>query len=461
MDIRAQSNGVTWEDSICGRARRYAVNSSSLLSLLALVACTSVDPAQSGLLAATSVVEREAATPEPVPVGPPPPFVCPEPIYVAQTGSSIDEPVLADQHVDSLGEHPTPSQVHVGWTGDPSASMTMIWRTDASTFASQVQIGPDDAFGSTVPGGSFLLGSDTEDGRVHEVHVCGLSPGTTWRYRVGGDGAWSEAHTFTTAPPPGSTAPFVFGVAGDSRGSPTTWATVLEGMASHGVEFRLFTGDAVVQGTRVDEWDDWYDAGAGYVESVPTMMVNGNHEGLAQPYFALAAHPGNEEWYSFDYGNVHFATFNDSVASTADWSTQSAWLAADLAATVRPWKVVYHHKPAYSGCRPNGEDANVRTWFVPVEEAGGVQLDLAGHNHNYERSVPLLGGSEVPQPEGVTYVVTAGSGAPLYANTAELDYTAVFAESHHYAIGVVDGDTLTMTAYDLAGNVLDVFTLTR
>ena len=437
--------------------------------LLAFVACTSPGPGLGAPLSDTPIVrpvttEVELPGAGAVAVASDVPVACDEPILVAQTGWTTDAAVLADPHLDVLGEAPAPRQVHVGWTGDPSASMTMIWRTDAETLATQVQIGSDEGYGYTLDGASFLVGTDVADGRVHEVRVCGLLPGTTWRYRVGGgpvgeEGAWSEGHTFTTAPPPGSSEPFVFGVAGDSRGGATTWGAVLEGMAAHGVEFRLFTGDAVANGTRVYEWDDWYDAGAGYIESVPTMMANGNHEGLAQAYFALAALPANEEWYSFDYANVHFATWNDSVASSADWSTQATWLAADLAATSQPWKIAYHHKPAYSGCRPNGEDANVRTWFVPVEEAGGVQLDLAGHNHNYERSVPLRGGVAVEQAEGVTYMVTAGAGAPLYDNNQAFAYTAIAVETEHYVIGVVEGDRLTMTAYDLAGNVLDVHTL--
>ncbi|MDP2314415.1 MAG: metallophosphoesterase family protein [Pseudomonadota bacterium] len=437
-----------------------------MLFLLAFAACTSSEPppADSATPTAAPVVDivlSELAAPpaELSTVGSSVPFACDEPIYVAQTGWTVDAPVLADPHADTLGAVPAPSQVHVGWSGDPSTSMTMIWRTDSDTYATHLQIGVDDAYGTTLAGSSFLLGTDLLDGRVHEVRVCGLQPGTTWHYRVGAEGAWSPDYTFTTAPPPGSTEPFVFGVAGDSRGSPTTWQSILAGMASHGVEFRLFTGDAVVMGSRVSEWDDWYDAGAGYIESVPTIAANGNHEGLAQPYFALAALPGNEEWFSFDYGNVHFASWNDTVANTNDWATQATWLTEDLAATTQPWKIVFHHKPAYSGCRPNGEDANVRTYFVPVAEAGGVQLDLAGHNHNYERSVPLAGGLEVAQTDGITYVVTAGGGAPLYDNNQGLSYTAVSVETQHYVIGVVEGNRLTMTAYDLGGNVLDTYTL--
>jgi hypothetical protein len=433
-----------------------------LLLLLAFVACVAETPAEA-LPDATVVVplssEADGAAADTVPVGSEAAGACPEDIYVAQTGYTTDAPVLADPHADVLGAEPLPRQVHLGWTNEPSTSMTLIWRTDFDTLASQVQIGSDAGHLFTLAGASFGLGADTADGRVHEARVCGLTPGTTWSYRVGGEGAWSESHTFTTAPPPGSTEPFVFGVAGDSRGGATVWASILAGMASHGVELRLFTGDAVVQGSRVNEWDDWYDAGVGYFESVPTMTTNGNHEGLAQPYFALSPLPGNEQWYSFDYGNVHFATWNDTVATSADWQEQADWLAADLAASTRPWKVVFHHKAAYSSCRPNGEDANVRNYFVPVSEAGGVQLDLAGHNHNYERTVPLAGGLEVPQVDGVTYVVTAGAGAPLYDNNQGYSYTHVAVEAQHYMVGVVDDDRITMTAYDLAGNVLDVFTL--
>jgi hypothetical protein len=433
-----------------------------LLILLIFAACAPEPTAPSAVGVVAPVLTFEAApVSERTAYATTPPLACPEPIYAAQPGNSTDVPVLADPHTDVLGAAPTPFQLHVGWTGDTATTMSMIWRTDADTYATQVQLGLDDSYGTTLDGASFLLGVDSTDGRVHEVHVCGLTPSTTWHYRVGAEGAWSADASFTTGPAIGSTDPIVFGVAGDSRGSPSTWGEVLLGEAAHAIDFRLFTGDAVLSGSRVSDWDGWYDAGRGFIEGVPTMAAHGNHEGLAKPYFALAALPGNERYYSFDYGNVHFVALNDTVPNSAEWSTEALWLAADLAATTQPWKIVYHHKPAYTSCAPNGTDANVLTWFVPVEEAGGVHLDLAGHNHNYERSIPLAAGVEATPETGITYVVTAGAGAPLYDNNQDNFYTFLYDEIQHYVVVEVDGDTLTLTAYDLAGNVIDTFTLTQ
>ena len=441
---------------------RHTVDSEVLLALVALLGCSPDSGLESGLPSALHhPVETQAAEHprDADDLGAVTPYACARTINVAQTGWSVETPVPADLHAEVYGVAPAPYHTHLGWSGDPSSSASMIWRTDADTLATQVQIGPDDSLGTTIEGASFLLSSVTDDGRVHEAHVCGLTPGTTWHYRVGGPGGWSNIHTFTTAPPPGSPEPIVFGVAGDTRGGTTVWSQILDAMRGHGVEFRVFTGDAVVTGSTISQWDDWYEAGVGYMESVPTIMAHGNHEGLSQAHFGLIAAPGNEEWYSFDYGDAHFAAFNDTPGATADWAEQAAWLADDLAGTSRTWKITFHHKPAYSGCRPNGEDMNVRTYMVPVQEAGGVQLDLAGHNHNYERTVPLRGGVEVPQTDGITYVVTAGGGAPLYDNNQNWSYTATFAETQHYVIGRIEAGTLTLTAYDLAGNVLDVTTL--
>lgn len=386
------------------------------------------------------------------------PSVCPETIHVPQSGYTTDDPAVADAHSEVYGKAPDPYQVHLGVPGDPARSVTLLWRTDAETLASQVEIGSDETLGHVIEGASFVYTADTY-GRVHEVRVCGLTPGTTWHYRVGGAKGWSEVHTFTTAPAAGDTRPFRFGVAGDSRGAPSDWGTIVEALDAQGAEFRLFTGDAVSSGSNISQWEDWYDAGGNIIAETMTWQVNGNHEALTQAYFSMVGQPENELWYSFDYGNVHFVALNDTVGASTDWQTQADWLAADLAATTQPWKVVFHHKAAYSGCRPNGEDTNVRTWFVPVEEAGGVQLDLAGHNHNYERSVPLFGGEEVAQTEGVTYIVTAGSGAPLYANTKGWSYIATNTQSEHYVLAEVEGETMTLTAIDLAGNVIDSFTL--
>ena len=56
----------------------------------------------------------------------------------------------------------------------------------------------------------------------------------------------------------------------------------------------------------------------------------------------------------------------------------------DLAARTLPWKIVYLHQPPYSS-GDHGSDTALRSKLAPVFEHHGVQLVLAGHDHDYER----------------------------------------------------------------------------
>lgn len=411
-----------------------------------------------------SVVRGQPAeTAEPVPIGsalPSSSWACEDPILVPGSPRSPFGARRSDPDAALFGTSPVPQDVRVQWPGDPSSVAGFVWRTDADTYATRVRI--TNTYGDTeeLSGGSFQFSNVATDGRVHEVHACGLTPGMAYTWQVGGGEFWSEARVHTTAPLPGVPVPFVFGVAGDTRGGWSTWTAVLDAMAGHGVAFRVLTGDAVVTGTSAGDWSAWLAAGRGYDDVVPTVMAHGNHEDLAFPYFALNAMPGNELTFSFDYSNAHFVVLNDTPLEPSEWEAQSLWLAADLAATSQPWKFVFHHKPAYTASR-HPEDMDVRTWFVPVEEEGGVAIDFAGHNHNYERTFPLRSGVVVPSTEGTTYIVTAGAGAPLYENFGNRDYAEAGVSVNHYVIVRMSGARLDLTAYDLAGNVLDTFTTTR
>lgn len=116
----------------------------------------------------------------------------------------------------------------------------------------------------------------------------------------------------------------------------------------------------------------------------------GNHDwgdGFRQPatvqahidYFTL---PGNERYYDFVRGPVHFfaidSDYHEPDGNTAT-SVQAAWLQAALAASTSPWKIVYFHHPPYtSGPRP--ADTYMR-W--PFREWGATAV-LAAHHHAYE-----------------------------------------------------------------------------
>jgi hypothetical protein len=168
-----------------------------------------------------------------------------------------------------------------------------------------------------------------------------------------------------------------------------------------------------------------------------------------------------ERFYSFDYGPVHFVALDTERAfqDPARRQAQLAWLEDDLAATAQPWRVAYFHRSPYSSGTEHGSDLAVRQAFGPVFEGHGVQLVISAHDHAFERSVPwrqtsTAGGS------AVTYVVSGGGGARLYA-VGQSPWTARSVSAHHYVRADVGDCELTLEAVGLDGLAFDAYTLDR
>ncbi len=149
----------------------------------------------------------------------------------------------------------------------------------------------------------------------------------------------------------------------------------------------------------------------------------------------------------------------------------AAWLAADLsppAAGGIDWKIVFFHYPLFSS-GPHGGALDLRADLMPLFEAGGVDLVLSGHDHDYERTFPLAGGSpvDVPQepdyrdPGGPVFVVTGGGGRELYLKTTDNPFTASFHSEHHLLLVEVAGRSLQLEAIRSDGVVLDSATITK
>ena len=132
-----------------------------------------------------------------------------------------------------------------------------------------------------------------------------------------------------------------------------------------------------------------------------------------------------ERYFSFDHGDAHFVILDSNVPGD---STQRAWLEADLAATTRKWKFAFLHHTPYScanGIASLGSNATVRSNWNPLFEYYGVDVVFDGHDHIYERSIPLDSFSDAtgtPGSDGrsTIYVMTGGGGATL-DNDANVD----------------------------------------
>ncbi len=122
-------------------------------------------------------------------------------------------------------------------------------------------------------------------------------------------------------------------------------------------------------------------------------------------YFTL---PGNELYYDFVEGPVHFfAIDSQSAAGATSLAAQRAWLEAQLAASTAQWKVVYFHHPAFSSSTTHGSTGYMQ-W--PFEEWGADAV-LAGHDHLYERILR----DENSDGTNLVYITTGAGGKSLYS----------------------------------------------
>jgi len=125
--------------------------------------------------------------------------------------------------------------------------------------------------------------------------------------------------------------------------------------------------------------------------------------------------------YSFDYGNAHFVfldanphLFDNLLPGDATYQSVPTfpfpsypsilrdWLIQDLDSSNQTWKVVVYHQPAFSSGNATLRNDQMRTVAKFLEDHG-VNLVFNGHEHNYQRSLPLRtlpGATQAPNPSG-------------------------------------------------------------
>lgn len=390
--------------------------------------------------------------------------------YSVTTRPGLGVPVPVAAGSGKLGADARPRQVHLGLAADPAHSVVVLWRTfDDASMPTTVRYGKASVSEASQDGFTFWYVAGGARPRMHEVHLCGLAPDTEYSYQVGGAGvggeAWSPTYTFRTAPDLAAdpSASIKLAVLGDTRGGQDVWAATLAKAAAVGApDLILFTGDAVTLGFSQAEWDPFFDGAEPVLARVPAIFAEGNHELNSEAYFAQLALPGNEEWYSLDYGAAHITVLNDTpYDTTALAGVERDFLGQDLTAHANaPWKLLLHHKGMWSSADNHGSDLEVRAAWGPLVDQHKVDLVLAGHDHDYERSKPLRGTEVVPEGQGTVFVVSGSAGAPPYESGTSY-HTALSETTVNFVIVEVRKGKLDSRAYRGDGSPLDSFSLAR
>jgi acid phosphatase type 7 len=317
----------------------------------------------------------------------------------------------------------------------------------------------------------------TATGWQHAVKLTGLSPGRTYSYVVQACGSTTGVRSFQSATGP-DTSSVHFTAMGDfgTGGSLQAKVLALLGQNGRAGEFLLTLGDnAYSSGTEAEFQSNMFKPMAALLRNTPLFPTPGNHEYVtnnAQPYldnFYLPANnpAGSERYYSFDWGPVHFVSLDSNClsfpTSACTKALEQAWVKQDLAATTRPWKVVFFHHPLWSSGE-HGSSTSMRNAFAPIFEQYGVDLVLTGHDHDYERSKLMKGDAVAASgTKGIPYLVVGSGGATLRAfDNAQPSWSA-FRDSSNvgYLDVAVNGGTLTAKFISSSNVVRDSLTITK
>jgi hypothetical protein len=222
-------------------------------------------------------------------------------------------------------------------------------------------------------------------------------------------------NTFTPAlgTPPASGNPLVVVAAGDGASGEANSVKVTGLISSWNPNLMLYLGDVYEEGSPT-EFYNWYGTSQNFgIFQAITDPTIGNHEYLADKNAAGYFNYWNNipNYYSFNTGGWHFVSLNansiNGQVQTKPGTAQYDWLAQDLTANTAACTIVYWHQPLYNiGAEPAQTNLQ-QIWALLAQHK--VDIVLNGHDHDYQRWVPLDGSGQ-PVSGGVTEFIVGSSG---------------------------------------------------
>ena len=295
----------------------------------------------------------------------------------------------------------------------------------------------------------------------HAVALTGLQPATRYEYRVRLDGALAfEGGSFRTLPPPNA-EDLDFVTMADNQTGHAAHAQVVRRILQEPRPPALIVhaGDQCENGSRAEQWDQWFQIERDLIARVPLFPCLGNHEEDSPLFFDHFRFPpngtgqGHGRWYSYDAGPAHFVALDVVFSDTEPGSAQYRWLDQDLASTDRPWKFVYFHYPPYNASPHHRSNLRLRASLEPLFLRHKVSAVFNGHGHLYERA---YGASAGPGGPPMLWIVSGGGGGVPQppGREAFTQYTEV---TFHFLRVRIRGDQLTITGVRPDGSEFDRF----
>ncbi|HVL24140.1 MAG TPA: DNRLRE domain-containing protein, partial [Thermomicrobiales bacterium] len=216
------------------------------------------------------------------------------------------------------------------------------------------------------------------------------------------DGSWT--------PKTSGASPLNLVAVGDGAGGLEGATNVANLVSSMNPDLFLYLGDVYNQGT-YGEFSNYYEPTLGALKD-RTNPVIGNHEyGTSGARGFMDYWNTNKHYYSFDSGGWHFIALDNTrgYGQTAAGTGQFEWLRQDLQANANTaCTMVFFHHPHF-GLTPKTSSDPDLTELWSLMATNGVDVVLAGHEHNYQRWKPLdANGQEASN--GITEFVVGTGG---------------------------------------------------
>lgn len=324
----------------------------------------------------------------------------------------------------------------------------------------------------------------TDNGKtsfVHTVTLQNLQPGTEYEYRLGCGDKRSEWFRLTTA----QGNKYKVLIFPDSQSANyKSWEDVAMPAWQRNQDARFFIamGDLVDNGEHAYQWNEWFSRIRPMITRIPVAPVLGNHETYTSDwkvrlplaylhYFQLpegAPEKYKNQFYSFDYGDVHFVVLNNLMREMEQFQPdmlqeQLAWFRADMEKTKKKWKIVLMHKdvlrygfltrktPRAEGISEEGK------LLMPLFDQYGVDVVLTAHLHTYRNRGRIYNFAR--SNKGPLYILTGVAGDVRYPNLWKrhsLDVAmAPQPETNNYLVMEADSDKLKFSCYLPDGTKVD------
>ena len=392
--------------------------------------------------------------------------------------------------INALQPYQAPYDVVVNINGDPKTQMAFAWFTNETMKEGKVQLVAkanateadfvnattiDAATETTKPlpyavddsGILWKAKMDKDQAHTYTTHkaiATGLTPNTTYTYRVGVDGYWSEMGTFITAPKTAEEFSFIY--MSDSHIMTQEYIDDANAAAraalkiAPNAKFCTFPGDFVENYCSSEwEWERVFEeALRPMTYQMPIVPTDGNHDvtyGTNFQYhfntdktFHDAAEAAINEaldatTYSFMYGDVLFLVFSlqdywkgaqsyDNLTSVYLTNHVGNWFKDQVAAHPEAkLRVGLVHYNIFSGSSHQDDEMGplLRATLLPVIKECEIDFVIQGHDHCYEVMGPVDADTRKPIMEDIAdreKVSTSVSASGYKGGTYTVDNGAMY-----------------------------------